>query len=213
MLCRYNSAIYGAKPVNHVTMHIVSPEFLTGAPANVSLSVRMYEWRRDQNLTGLERKHKTHRQLKTQTIDADHLFNWNMGCVTNNCSAVQEYAMKKRYTRIMSPIDCLTAYSTIYGNRSDVIFVSRYDYLWNSSTSVPHLAINGSDMLISNNASKLPNPKHTPLLFAKELQAYMVVGFWMEYEWLCGTTNSFDCTSSLGVMLAYIWPVASSSHM
>jgi len=30
-------------------------------------------------------------------------------------------------------------------------------------------------------------------LFAKELQEVMIVGFWMEYHWLCGTTNSFDC--------------------
>ena len=179
--------------MNYVKMHIVAPEFLTGAPASVGNGAWMYGWRREQNLTGLERKHTNHRKLISQTIDGDNLFNWNMGCYTDNCSSVQQYAMNQQYQRRLNPFDCLTTYSSIYGNRSDVIFVSRYDYLWNSSTSIPHSAGKGSNLTISADASKLTNPNKNSLLFAKELQEVMIVGFWMEYDWLCGTTNSFDC--------------------
>ncbi|KAF2870526.1 hypothetical protein BDV95DRAFT_595268 [Massariosphaeria phaeospora] len=191
---RYNSAIYMARPMNHVKMHIVAPEFLTGAPVSVDNAAWMYGWRREQNLTGLERKHTNHRKLVSQAIDSDSLFNWNMACDTDNCSSVQQYAMDQQYQRRLNPFDCLTAYSSIYGNRSDVIFVSRYDYLWNSSTSIPHVSVNNdSSLIISNDASELSNPIENSLLFAKELKDVMVVGFWMDYDWLCGTTNSFDC--------------------
>jgi hypothetical protein len=174
-------------------MHIVTPDFLTGAKANLTETVWTYEWRRKQNMTGLERKHTSHREIVQQTIDGEHLFNINMGCDTTNCSSVQDYAVNKQYQRIMNPFDCLTAFSTFDGNRSDVIFVSSYDYLWNMSTSVPHFVMNGSSLVIYNNASSRPGASRNTLLFSKDVNNVIVLGFWMEYDWLCGNTNSFDC--------------------
>lgn len=181
--------------MNDVYMHIVTPEFLTGGPANLNQTKWMYDWRREQYLTGLERKHTRHRKLLSQTIDGERLFNVKSGCNDVECSAVQEYVMNKRYQRSMNPFDCLTAYSNIYGNRSHVIFVSNYDYLWNSSTLIPHFAFNGSDILVGEDVSSSGDPINNTLLFSKQVPDVMVVGFWMEYDWLCGTTNNFDCES------------------
>jgi hypothetical protein len=83
------------------------------------------------------------------------------------------------------------------GNRSDVIFVSKFDTLWNSSTSIPHLAEEGSETVLVEDASDLAHPIPNSLLYAKGINSVMaVVGFWNDYFWLCGATNNFDCEFS-----------------
>jgi hypothetical protein len=180
--------------MNSTNMHVVTPEFLVGAPANLNQTQWMYEWRREQTLTGLDRKHNTNRKILRQKIDGDRLFDVQTACNDHDCSSIQEYGMNKRYKRRMNPSDCLTAYSTIYGNRSHVIFVSKFDYLWNSSTSVPHFARNGSGIIVGEDLSNALYPIKNSLLFSKLVEDEMLVGFSrVEYDWLCGTTNSFDC--------------------
>lgn len=182
------------KPINGASMQVVAPDFLTGAPANISQTLWMYEWRREQNLTGLSRKIKG---LVSQTIDGDRIFNINSaGCPSSSCSSIQVEAMNGIYGHRMTPKDCLTTYLSIDGNRSDVIFVSHYDYLWNSSTSIPHYGINGSDLLVVDDASSLASPFWNSLFFSKGVNTMMMVGFWLDYDWLCGNTNSFDCKFS-----------------
>jgi hypothetical protein len=192
-------------------MHIVTPEFLTGAPVNVDLAYWQYEWRRQQNLTGLERSHKTYRKLINQTIDNIRIFNWSPNaCPTNNCSSVQIRAIgKEYYRRTPNPFDCLTAYSSINGDRSDVIFVSKFDYLWNSSTSIPHMAQEADgEYSIWANASAQPQPVQNSLLFAKYISTLITAGLWHDYYWLCGATNSFDCEYFWGFKSS--WPITDS---
>jgi hypothetical protein len=94
----------------------------------------------------------------------------------------------------LNPMECLDAYSSVDGNRSDVILISKFDYLWNMSTSIPHLAMEGNTTSLVNDASEAPDPIPNSLLFAKGINSVMaVVGFWNDYVWLCGATNSFDC--------------------
>jgi hypothetical protein len=178
-------------------MAIVAPEFLTGAPAYVKWTGWEYEWRRQQNLTGLERGHATNRKLVTQAIDANpEVFHYDPGfCKTADCARVQKRAMDKQYyQRTLNPMECLDAYSSVDGNRSDVILISKFDYLWNMSTSIPHLAMEGNTTSLVNDASEAPDPITNSLLFAKGINSVMaVVGFWNDYVWLCGATNSFDC--------------------
>jgi hypothetical protein len=176
-------------------MHTVTPEFLTGAPVRVDLGEWQYEWRRQQNLTGLERAHTRERRLINQTIDSAYFFNWSPGaCSDNHCSAVQQGAMNTEYyQRTMNASECLTTYSSVDGDRSDVIFVSNFDYLFNSSSSVPHVAQNGSTLMLVDDASKFPHPLQNSLLYAKIIPNVMAVGLWHDYYWLCGATNSFDC--------------------
>jgi hypothetical protein len=183
-----------------MNMVIVAPEFLEGAPVHADWTGWEYKWRRQQNLTGLERGHATNRKLVNQAIDYNPpVFHYDAGfCSTLDCSRVQARAMKKQYyQRTMDPLECLTAYSSVDGNRSDVIFVSKFDTLWNSSTSIPHLAKEGSETVLVEDASDLAQPIPNSLLYAKGINSVMaVVGFWNDYFWLCGATNSFDCEFS-----------------
>jgi hypothetical protein len=178
-------------------MAIVAPEFLTGAPANVKWTGWEYDWRRQQNLTGLERGHATNRKLVTQAIDANpEVFHYAPGfCSIVDCAPVQKRAMNEQYyQRKLDPMECLDAYSSVEGDRSDVIFVSKFDYLWNMSTSVPHLETENDTTSLVNDASEALHPISNSLLFAKGFNSVMaVVGFWNDYVWLCGATNSFDC--------------------
>ncbi|KAH7082209.1 hypothetical protein FB567DRAFT_630623 [Paraphoma chrysanthemicola] len=190
----YNSAVYMTRPMNDINLYVVTPGFLEGETASVRNGVWMYNWRRQQNLTGLDGRKARDRKIVSQQIEGDGRFGWYGGCTTDNCSSVQQYAMQRGYSRVMSPLECLNAYSTFEGNRSDVIFVSSYDYLWNSSTAIPHFALNGSEVLITEDASKLPNRINSSLLFALELPSmFSAMGFWIDYGWLCGNTNSFEC--------------------
>jgi hypothetical protein len=80
------------------------------------------------------------------------------------------------------------------GNRSDVLFVSRWDLYWNSSTSVARSVAGKEDsgITIVANAESLPNPIRNSLMFARDVQSERLVGFWLGYNWLCGNTNSFE---------------------
>jgi hypothetical protein len=178
-------------------MHIVTPDFLTGGPVSADWAYTLYEWRKEQNFTGLERSHKTYRRLVDQAIDRIRLFNWSPpACPTEKCSSVQLRAMdKKYYLRTLSPFECLTAYSSINGDRSDVLFVSNFDYVWNASTSIPHMALEDDDgkYTISDDTSDQPRPIRNSLLFVKQISTMITAGLWHGYYWLCGATNSFDC--------------------
>ncbi|KAH7070508.1 hypothetical protein BKA63DRAFT_78380 [Paraphoma chrysanthemicola] len=190
----YNSAVYMTRPMNNINLYVVTPGFLKGETVSVRNGVWMYNWRRQQNLTGLDGRKARDRKMVSQQIEGDGLFGWYGGCTMDNCSSVQQYAMQRGYSRVMSPLECLNAYSKFEGDRSDVIFVSSYDYLWNSSTAIPHFALNGSEVLITEDASTLPNQINSSLLFALELPSmFSAMGFWIDYGWLCGNTNSFEC--------------------
>lgn len=68
----------------------------------------------------------------------------------------------------LDPVECLSAYTTSFGNQSDVILVSTYDLTTNTTVA-----------------------EDLPLLFAAEEYRLLGPGVF----WACSTTNSFDCRS------------------
>ena len=188
--------------MNHVTMQIVTPEFLTGAPANTALMFTTHEWRRTWYMTGLSRRDKGPKVMTYQPIDGDGLFNPNRVCNQTSCADSQKYIKERRYSRRLNAYDCLSTYSSYAGNRSDVILVSSYDSYWNMSTSVPHYTLNNTlpitilnetVLTLHKNATGMRGAVRNSLLFQKSVTTMSLVDVWLEYEWLCGLTNSFDC--------------------
>lgn len=190
--------------MNDVTMHIVTPDFLTGAPASVRASMTVWGYRREQNMWGLERGHSRHREYKIQDIDSMAFMNPTKDiCSRDDCAGIRDKVKNTDYyKRKMSPLECLTAYSSITGDRSDVVMVSAFDALYNVSTSNLRYQRNGSDLLVASDPADLPKATFNSILFAKGIPSVMAVGFWSDYWWLCGNTNSFDCKCNSNLNLS-----------
>ena len=155
-------------------MYIVTPDFLKGGPADRDAATDAYEWRKSQLLSGLEVSHKRHRSIIEQRIDGARIVPFGGAmCTTNDCSRPKDRLARGLFTREVDPLTCLNAFSDPFGNRSDVIFVTDYDYL------------SGQDIDVAN--------KSNTLLFTKFVRIQTSLSFWAEYDWLCGATNSFDC--------------------
>lgn len=180
----YNSAVYLTKPANEISMYIVTPDFLTGGPADSDAATDAYDWRKSQLLSGLEVSHKSHRSMVTQRIDGGRIVPYGGAmCVTNNCSRPRDKLERGIFTREVDPLTCLNAFADPFGNRSDVIFVTDHDYLSGKDIG----GVNGSNTL----------------LFTKFMRIQISLSFWADYDWLCGATNSFDCRLLL-LFLIYV---------
>jgi hypothetical protein len=105
-------------------------------------------------------------------------------CTKNDCGDVLNAFHSGLYSRELSPIDCLTAYTDIYRNLSNVIMVADYDFLSNKPT-------------IEANTTNT-------LLFTKYIRLNQDFRFWNGYNWLCGNTNSFDCKLNLVYIDLYL---------
>jgi hypothetical protein len=174
----------------------VTPDFLDGAATNLTSSVAAWNRRRHQHLTGLDLSDSLHRKLESQEICPDsatftysdwlcadgEAFQIRINATTGqtiSSTPVDSYPnlVEKwnngTFSKRMSPLECLNTYSNPFGNRSDVVMIADYDYLAQEHTT-------------ATNASN-------SLLFMKQLRIAMEMGFWNEYDWRCGTTNSFDC--------------------
>lgn len=191
--------------MNDITIHIVTPDFLTGAPASVNRSRTAWGHRRTENMWGLEREHSRHRNFKFQDIDLMAFMNPTKdictkddGTLDDACTSIRDKVRNTDYyQRKLSPLECLTAYSSINGNRSDVVMVSALDSLYNVSTSDIRYQRNGSEVIVVTNPADLPRAPFNSFLFGKGIPSVMAVGFWYDYYWLCGNTNSFDCEYAL----------------
>jgi hypothetical protein len=154
---------------------------------------------------GLEREHSRHRDFKFQDIDLMAFMNPTKDVCTKDDDACTRIRDKVRntdyYQRKLSPLECLTAYSSINGNRSDVVMVSAIDSLYNVSTSDIRYQRNGSELLVALEPADLPRAPLNSFLFAKGIPGVMAVGFWYDYYWLCGNTNSFDCKHSVVITM------------
>ena len=94
----------------------------------------------------------------------------------DSCQFIRKIWAAESYVKTLDPLECLNLYSQQFSNRSDLIMIADYDYLSQQDTRTAN----------TSNA----------LLFAKQLRIAMEFGFWSNYDWRCGTTNSFDCKSS-----------------
>jgi len=189
-LCRYNSAIYTTTPINNPYITIVTPDYLEGGPVDTGTSYDTYQWRRQQYLYGLDESENLNLKLECQKKDGNHDFNLLITGVGSPCGVADNpdlsYAdcpsiltdfQAGLYSKTLTPLECLTAYSFPFGNQSSLIVISEYDDLANESTTVA-------------NASNF-------LLFTRTIYQGQLLDFWGAdghyFHWLCGSTNSFDC--------------------
>jgi hypothetical protein len=167
---------------------------------NIFESNDAWQWRKDQYLSGLELSSALDRKIQSQVIcpESSTSFGysgWLCGAAAqvvetrvnattgetissqtiSVCPPITDAWRAGNFSKTLDPLNCLTTYSNPFGNRSDLIIEADYDYL------------SGQETVVLN--------KSNALLFSKQLRIAMEFGFWNNYDWRCGTTNSFDCKS------------------
>jgi hypothetical protein len=157
-------------------MSIVTADFPEGA-IDVTKAYDAFEWRRHQPLLGRCDNFNCGDALVSQRLDGgDTTMALDVGqCTDNNCTVLTQNWDLGFYSHSSEPLDCLNKFSDPFGNRSDLIIVSKWDYLSEQSTAVA-------------------NSSHS-MLYVHWIDIEAQLGFKLwKREWYCGTTNSFDCT-------------------
>lgn len=162
----YNSVIYETQPTMLYQAYVITPNFFTGAKPNASKARETFKKRQDQTVYALSQG--SHPKMKEMSLAGfSEGFDY---CQTDNCEYIRDWVTDKSTLRL-SAVDCLYTYArTFTGNRSEVVMISSYDMLSNTS--------------ISNNSN--------PLLYTRVAGIVDNTGF-ASPPWLCGNTNIFDC--------------------
>ncbi|KAF2674899.1 hypothetical protein BT63DRAFT_449888 [Microthyrium microscopicum] len=167
----YNSGIYNSQPHNAINFLVVKPDFLNDGPVSTRTATTVAMSRRNVTLESLPQGPP----YKIETLPIDS--NWGQGngqwtfnisnfCSDDSCTDYRQKVMNNSFSKNLTKSQCLDAYLTSSGNRSDVLLISTEDILAPNTT------------FSSNNT----------LLFAAE--SYLSTpGFY----WECGSTNTFDC--------------------
>ncbi|THX24808.1 hypothetical protein D6D12_07369 [Aureobasidium pullulans] len=163
----YNSSIYGTVAVNTYVILVVTPGFINGARADARASEEQAKSRENITMYGLQ-DIPPHHYVETTLNEHNWRFNYSKPCRGENCDIYQTRMQQGAFGIRLDPVECLSAYTTSFGNQSDVILVSTYDLV--SDTTVT---------------------EDLPLLFAAEEYRLLGPGVF----WACSTTNSFDCRS------------------
>src|SRR6266480_3914992 len=169
---RYNSAISSTFPLNSPAIVVVTPDFLSEGFIDPNATRATAAQRANMVVSGMQQIPP--RKIVNSTLGAS----WGRvgfvaeiadDCyVAGGCGQFQRELALGSFSHFMSPVDCLTAYVSPTGNRSDLIIVSTYDMIANID---PKNNSNNS-LLYTYGAFRFGGPGN---------------------YWECGNSNDFDC--------------------
>jgi hypothetical protein len=174
-LDRYNSAIFVTKPINNVTLLVVTAGFMTGAPVNIDAAAEYAKKRRSMTMEHLSQAPSgglAQARLDVSWSSSPNSHQWNFEvtdtCGEDRCASYQAKAMNGTFAQKIEKAQCIQTYLKAFGDRSDVLLVTSNDLL------DPQQSLASLD---------------TSLLFVDRSVGIQGPGKY----WPCGSTNVFDC--------------------
>lgn len=76
-----------------------------------------------------------HHYVETTLNEHNWRFNYSKPCRGENCDIYQTRMQQGAFGIRLDPVECLSAFTTSFGNQSDVILVSTYDLATNTTVA------------------------------------------------------------------------------
>jgi len=142
---------------------VVTSDYLTGARPNATKAIETFQARSNRTMYALSQgPHPTMKEMSLSGFEEG----MSRYCIQDDCVVGQSWTNLTR----LDPVNCLSAFSEAFGDRSGAIMVSSFDLL--NNVSIPK---SSNPLLYSRVSGVLDNTGLT------------------DNPWLCGFTNMFDC--------------------